>query len=104
MKFKHSHVVVFKLAVLASTAAQAGALEDALCRGPYPTMLMTEAECQAHVRHVQELQSRGETQALLALQQRHMRLLEERAEACRCAFDQSEGIHVEHTAALSAGC
>jgi hypothetical protein len=33
-----------------------------------------------------------------------MRLLEERAEACRCAFDQSEGIHVEHTAALSAGC
>lgn len=87
-----------------SGGAHAAALDEALCRGEYPVMLMTEAECRAHVRHVETLQARGDGRTLLKVQQEHARLLNERAEACRCVFPQTEGAYVEHTAALNTDC
>lgn len=86
-------------AVLASTllgvmGVRAEPEAAAVCGGPYSLMLVTEAECRAHVAQLHRLEARGDTEALARARREHALLLEERAHACRCVLPEGEAAPV----------
>ena len=69
---------------LPAPVAQALGSDEALCRGDYPVLLMTEQECRTYAAKVRTLRSAGQSGALSALKLRHAEQLSERAAVCPC--------------------
>ena len=67
-----------------TTGTSALAQDTDVCRGGYPMLLMTPAECQAYLKQVGEVRARSDRMAELDLREWHTSLLIERAEACPC--------------------
>lgn len=86
-----------------ATALAADA-DEALCRGSYPVLLMTEQECRLYVRQVRDLQQAGRVDALAALQQQHFAQLRERAAICPCMDPKPQAIAPQHLVMLDSDC
>ncbi|MCA1977750.1 MAG: hypothetical protein LDL19_00795 [Thiobacillus sp.] len=71
----------------ASAAEAVSSRDRALCQGNYSVMLMTEVECRQYAQRLRQLQGQKNSDAQLALQFEHDRLLSERAASCACARD-----------------
>lgn len=76
--------VIVLVGAMAPPGLQAAGSDEALCRGDYPVMLMTELECRLYARQVETLRSQGQIRALANLQQQHAEQLRERAAICPC--------------------
>jgi len=96
--------LVFLAALTSTSGLQAASPEEALCRGDYPVMLMTDFECRQHVRQVKLLRAKGQTQALQALQQQHAELLRERAAVCPCMEHAPEATPKQQLVSLGTDC
>jgi hypothetical protein len=89
---------------LSATAAQATKGDEALCRGSYPVLLMTEQECISYTRQVLALQSTGQVRALATLQQQHELKLRERAAICPCSDAKPNAAAPQHLVMLEPDC
>ena len=85
-------------------AAQAAGGDEALCRGSYPVLLMTEQECRAYTRQVMALKSAGQLSALATLQQQHALQLDARAATCPCMDSKSKAAAPQHLVMLEPDC
>ena len=85
-------------------AAQATGGDEALCRGSYPVLLMTEQECSAYTRQVMALQSTGQISALASLHQQHALQLVERAAICPCMDPKPKAAVPQHLVMLDPDC
>jgi photosystem II stability/assembly factor-like uncharacterized protein len=89
---------------LPATAAQATGGDEALCRGSYPVLLMTEQECRSYARQVMTLQSAGQLSALATLQQQHALQLDKRAASCPCVDSKPKAGAPRHLVMLEPDC
>lgn len=87
---------VAALALLAACHAQAAEVDESMCRGAYPVLLMTPAECRMHVARVRALEARGDKDGLTETLRQQVLLLDERALACGCAH--GDGASAQATA------
>jgi hypothetical protein len=95
---------MFLAGLTSVTEARAAEPDEALCRGPYPVMLMTERECRLYVDEVQALRSQGRLQKLAAVQQQHAGQLNERAAACLCVEQSAQAIAPQQVVMLDPDC
>jgi len=89
---------------LSVATAQAAGGDEALCRGNYPVLLMTEQECGAYTRQVMALRSAGQLGALETLQQQHALQLDARAATCPCMDSKSKAAAPQHLVMLEPDC
>jgi len=89
---------------MAPPGLQAAGSDEALCRGDYPVMLMTELECRLYASQVKTLRSQGQTRALASLQQQHAEQLRERAAICPCMDPDPEATLPQHVVLLDPDC
>jgi len=89
---------------LPAAAAQATGGDEALCRGSYPVLLMTEQECRAYTRQVMALKSAGKVSALATLQQQHALQMDERAAICPCMDSKPKAAVPKHLVMLEPDC
>ena len=89
---------------LPATAGHAAGNDEALCRGNYPILLMTEQECRAYVGQIRTLASKGQTNALSALQLQHAEQLSERAAICPCMENKFHAVPPQHLVMLDPDC
>jgi photosystem II stability/assembly factor-like uncharacterized protein len=87
-----------------AAAAQATGGDEALCRGNYPVLLMTEQECISYTRQVLSLQSTGQVSALATLQRQHALKLSERAATCPCMDSKPKAAAPQHLVMLDPDC
>lgn len=85
-----AYVAVLAGCLMSAPGLQAAEPDEALCRGSYPVMLMTDVECRLYIRQVQALRAQGRTRALAALQRQHDEQLRERAAICLCLEGKPE--------------
>ena len=85
-------------------AAQATGGDEALCRGSYPVLLMTEQECSSYTRQVMALQSTGQISALASLHQQHALQLVERAAICPCMDPKPNAAAPQYLVMLDPDC
>jgi len=97
-------VVALLAAMTAASGAHAAGANEALCRGEYAIMLMTDAECRQYVRQVEALRAEGETRPLQRVMQEHAELLRERAAACPCIGGQPTEAPRQQVALIDPGC
>ena len=95
---------MFLAGLTSMTEVRAAEPDEALCRGPYAVMLMTERECRRYVDEVQALRSQGRSQKLAAVQQQHAEQLNERAAACSCAEQSPQAIAPQQVVMLDPDC
>jgi hypothetical protein len=76
---------VAALALLAACRAQAAEVDESMCRGAYPVLLMTSAECRMHLARVRVLEALGDRDGLAETRRQQALLLDERALVCGCA-------------------
>ena len=95
---------MFLAGLTSMTEVRAAEVDEALCRGPYPVMLMTERECRLYVDEVQALRSQGRFQQLAAVQQQHAEQLKERAAACSCVEQGPQAIAPQQVVMLDPDC
>lgn len=85
MKSIHRIIATVALGCASLTAEASTLAQDAAtCRGGYPMLLMTPAECQSYLKQLKEVRARSDRMAELELQEWHTALLIQRAEACPC--------------------
>ena len=96
--------VMFLTGLMSTAEALATEPDQALCRGPYPIMLMTDGECRLYLDEVKALRSKGQFQKLAILQQRHTEQLNERAVACPCMESIPKAIAPQHVVMLDPDC
>ena len=96
--------VMFLAGLMSTGVVTATEPNQALCRGPYPVMLMTARECRLYVDEVQALRSQGRFQKLAAVQQQHAEQLNERAAACSCAEQSPQAIAPQQVVMLDPDC
>jgi hypothetical protein len=96
--------VMFLVSVIPMASAHAAEAEEALCRGSYPVLLMTEQECRSYISKVKALQSTGQVSALANLQQQHAEQLDERAAICPCAKPKPQAVAPQHLVMLDPDC
>jgi hypothetical protein len=85
MKPIHRAVSIGILGCLALAAGRSALAEEGdTCRGGYPILLMTPAECQTYLKQLGEVRARSDRLAELELLEWHTALLIQRAEACPC--------------------
>jgi hypothetical protein len=85
MKPIHRAVTTGILGCVALIAGSSALAEDGdACRGGYPILLMTPAECQTYLKQLDEARARSDHLAELDLLHWHTSLLIQRAEACPC--------------------
>ncbi len=97
-------VLMLMASSLPAAAAQATGGDEALCRGSYPVLLMTEQECRAYTRQVMALQSAGQLSALATLQQQHALQLDRRAATCPCMDSKYKVTVPQHLVMLEPDC
>ena len=73
---------MFLASVIPAVTAHAAGAEEALCRGTYPVLLMTEQECRSYIRQVKALQSTGQVHRVGKLAAASRRAIGERAAIC----------------------
>jgi hypothetical protein len=80
------YFVVLAALAAASLGAMGSVRADSLeaCRGGYPQLLMTAAECRGYLAQLAALRARGDRSGELELLEWHTALLIQRAEACPC--------------------
>jgi hypothetical protein len=85
MKPIHRAVTTGILGCVALIAGSSALAEDGdACRGGYPILLMTPAECQTYLKQLGEVRASADRLAELELLEWHTALLIQRAEACPC--------------------
>lgn len=85
MKPIHRAVTIGILGCLALAAGSSALAEDGdACRGGYPILLMTPAECQTYLKQLDEARASADRLAELDLLEWHTALLIQRAQACPC--------------------
>jgi hypothetical protein len=85
MKPVHRVVTTGILGCVVLIAGSSALAEDGdACRGGYPILLMTPAECQTYLKQLGEVRARSDHLAELELREWHTALLIQRAEACPC--------------------
>ena len=96
--------LIFLAAMSSSPGLQAAEPDEALCRGPYPVLLVTAQECRQHIKQVKSLRSKGQTQALDTLLRQHAELLQARAAVCPCIESKPDVIPAQQLALLETDC
>jgi hypothetical protein len=96
--------MMFLASVISTVTAHAAESEEALCRGTYPVLLMTEQECRSYILQVKALQSAGQEHALATLQQHHTEQLGERAAICPCIKPKPQAAAPQHIVMLDSDC
>jgi hypothetical protein len=95
---------MFLAGLTSMTEVHAAEPDEALCRGPYPVMLMTERECRLYLDEVQALRSRGRLEKLAVVQQQHAEQLNERAAACSCVEKSAQVVAPQQVVMLDPDC
>jgi photosystem II stability/assembly factor-like uncharacterized protein len=96
--------VMILASIMTTLTAHAAEAEEALCRGTYPVLLMTEQECSSYIRQVKDLQSTGQVIALASLRQQHAAQLDERAAICPCIKPKPQAVAPQHLVMLDPDC
>ena len=95
---------MFLAGLTSMTEVRAAGPDEALCRGPYPVMLMTDRECRLYLDEVKTLRSKGQFQKLATLQRQHAEQLNERAAACPCMESAPKATVPQHIVMLDPDC
>ena len=96
--------VMFLAGLMSTGVVTAAEPDQALCRGPYPVMLMTDRECRLYLDEVKTLRSKGQFQKLATLQRQHAEQLNERAAACPCLESVPKATVPQHIVMLDPDC